>query len=285
MKFGGFLGKAGLVAGLLWMAYDGLKWYTDVMGLGNTVQINEEFSLPQFTDDGIQIQPTNVPYTTNDELLRSILALGLSSTPANIIYEGSKIDKIVDRCAKRIISNRSERELGSQDPTSSDYFIRLDNSLRLGVPFIASDSQNDIATSLQVIPEWHLSEIDNYSIVIDSITYRNTANDEEMVFSRQWDGSFVQILGPSSLKFNTVIENPKSKGQYLSIPLKFYFGAEGREVIEPNYEQQIFTKSKSNNKIAKSKSKPISAQGTIFNGRRVVGNNVFGNRKDRAELL
>lgn len=285
VKFGGFLGKAGLMAGLLWMAYDGLKWYTDVMGLGNTVQINEEFSTPQITGDGIKIEPTNSP-EISDDLFRAIYNLGLSETPANKVYEGSDIYGIEKRLINRVISNKSERELGVQNPTTPDYFIRLDDSLRLGIPFVASDSQKDIATSIQVIPTARLGP-DNYSIIIDYITYRNTANGEEMIFSKQWDGTFSQISGPPSLKFNTIIENPKSEGQYLSIPLKFSYGVEGREVIEPNYEPQTLTKAKPSRKTS-NKNKPTPMSGTIFNGKKgisVRSNNVFAQRSERAELL
>jgi len=283
VKFGGFLGKAFMVAGLLWMAYDGLKWYTDVMGLGNSVQINEEFSTPQFTGDGIKIEPTNAP-EISDELFRAIYNLGLSETPANKVYEGSDIYGIEKRLINRIISNKSEREVGVQNPTTPDYFIRLDDSLRLGIPFVASDAQNDIATSIQVIPTARLGP-DNYSTIIDYITYRNTTNGEEMIFSKQWDGTFSQISGPPSLKFNTIIENPKAKGQYLSIPLKFSYGVEGREIIEPNYEPQIQSKTKANKQVASRGIEPTPITGTIFNGRVVVGNNVFYKRSERAELL
>jgi len=231
---GKFLGKAAIVAGLLWMVYDGVNYLTDIMGQGDTIQFE--------MGDYLEIQ--------DGELLQSLVNMGLEDTLALRVYNGKNIVDVENQLIGRIDVHRKERETG-MTPRDDSYFVRLDSRV-IGIPFVAPDNDLDVATSIKVTPLWHLGEYavaeDGPPIVIDSIIYENVVNGEQMTVVKNPDGTY-SLAGPDRLKFNTVIEQPGTD-QFLSIPLEFKFNQQGQEFVQPDYSPTTTSKLENNSGTA-----------------------------------
>jgi hypothetical protein len=216
---GKFLGKAALVAGLLWMAYDGINYVTDLMGQGETVQFE--------MGDYAQIQ--------DGALLQALVDLGLEDSLALRTYYGKNVADVESLLIGRIDAHRKEAETGMARKDDA-YFIRLDSRV-IGIPFVAPDNDLDVATSIRVTPIWHLGEYtgseDGPPIVIDSFVYENVVNGDTMTIIKNPDGTYSR-LGSETIKFSTVIKQPNTD-EFLSIPLEFKFNEQGQEFVQPDY--------------------------------------------------
>ncbi len=233
---GKFLGRAGIVAGAIWMAYDGINYFTEVMGLGETVPFD-------------WVDGDNADLSQYPDLHKSILELGLENTPANRIYYGNDMSMVDLNFQKRIFNNA----VTAQDQEKNSYFIKLD-AYMANIPGLLSDTPFDIGSSIKVMPDWefdtvHLDGDGHPTIFIKSITYTNVTNGESIRIRKADDR--VNYLPPekstdginylpfdpnvkAALAFNSNVVKPGSEEVY-SVPLEFSF-ENGREVIKPKYE-------------------------------------------------
>lgn len=227
---GKLLGTLGMAAGLVWMAYDGVNYAADVMGLGDTM----EFSRYDYAN----IQDGELRQAVND--------LGLELTPAGSEFKGNNLRELDFLLSRRVQNHIIEAGQGIT-PKSDSVRIKLDSNVA-NIPFVLSDGAYDVGTSIEVIPISHKNYDfpigDEKHVVVDSIIYKNSANGETLTVTvnNTPDGNKSYSIPdgtPKSLFFETIIANPKRKEELLSIPLEFTIGTDGVELIRPHYTQTV----------------------------------------------
>lgn len=225
IKCGGIFGKTAMVAGLIWMAVDGLKYINDdLMDLGDYVQLGITSQLADIKND--------------NDLLSSIAKLGLEQTPAYFVYKGGTRKDIGGLLNSRVQKSIDLATLGTiKDPS---FLFKLD-SRQIGIPLVVPDNDTDFLTPIKISPTSWVSVENKFSedgspiFEVSSFNCENTSTGEKMIFEKQINGDFIKITGPDFFSFQTLVKS-EVNGEIFSIPLKFHFGDENQEVIvEPDY--------------------------------------------------
>jgi len=207
------LGPVAIVAGLAWMAYDGINWAIDTMDLDRSVQLLNKGTLPK------------IP---NQELLQVIANKGMDHTVANTVFEGGSIGQTQNELIRRITASQLAGNVGID--MEIPFSIRLDDDTQVGIPALVTDE--DTPTPIRVSCKYQTYETEPY---IYEITYSNKDTGEAMVFQKQPDASFALVSGPELFEFSAIVTPPSYPGEHYAIPLKFSF-ANGVETVEPNYK-------------------------------------------------
>lgn len=256
-------GGIGLVAGIAWTISDLSKYYTDINGLGETLQLKA-------TDD---FDPRNF----GGELLQALINMGLELTPAVKSFKADySADDLADLMVTRIQDNFIRLQSG-EDPTLVDdgFFLKLDSPIADLAPLGFSDRYFDFGTSIRVSHngwEWDSNsppdEFGRLRPLIPQIIISDTVTGASMVFDRLPDGTYRKNDdSPDAIEFSQILQVPDIPQNkdvsipLISVPLRFNFDPHGKITISPNY---IPNQNAHNNKFDKSMSHAIGLIGSIF---------------------